>query len=541
MMDYPQHRIPMSRLPRIIRIAGIGIGLALVLAYCIEWLAGPTLVIFEWDSGGYVHIGLILNQGADLDVRSDRTFGYPLFLALVLRLSASFVHVPTAQMLFVAGAALLAAIAISVAAPAESRNSVAMALLQAGLSVLAVVGLLSYQPLTNAAHELIPEALYTFLATAALLLTSLVLLQRYPPPILVGLYFVGTLVSTYAYYVKPHWGAAMLFTWTAMTFGLIAATWKMRRGSIILPGIALAGSIVLPLCFAVLQNSLDERSPYARTFGPLTLLCNHANLIAPIIDTVVVPPDSAARIRGVLEKTAAGGPKGWNVLGLNGDYCIYETPITEYLGDIKGGREAMRRFMLRAFYAGVLNDPGAYAAKVIRQIRYALQNPFPNISQLRGGNPEIYRNIFDGNKTHWGTVIIPTASSLQGHTPRPLMTGIPVIDAFAPWLLQFTNRHAGIVWSLIPILLLSTGLRILWTHRIGDSVWSVLPVPLVGGVYLSSTVVVALAHTFDISRYREAIAPLAVVFMAVVVLHLMWHVMLFARRVPVAIRQRASI
>ena len=183
MMDYPQDRIQESCLPRIIRIAGIGIGLALVLAYCIEWLAGPTLVIFEWDSGGYVHIALILNQGADLDVRSDRTFGYPLFLALVLRLSASFVHVPTAQMLFVAGAALLAAIAISVAAPAESRNSVAMALLQAGLSVLAVVGLLSYQPLTNAAHELIPEALYTFLATAALLLTSLVLLQRYPPPI----------------------------------------------------------------------------------------------------------------------------------------------------------------------------------------------------------------------------------------------------------------------------------------------------------------------------------------------------------------------
>ena len=115
----------------------------------------------------------------------------------------------------------------------------------------------------------------------------------------------------------------------------------------------------------------------------------------------------------------------------------------------------------------------------------ALQNPFPNISQLRGGNSEIYRNIFEGNKAHWGTVIIPTASSLQGHTPRPLMTGIPVIDAFAPWLLQFTNRHAGIVWELrFPILLFQPADQFCGHTGSVNLVWSVLPVPLVGGVYL---------------------------------------------------------
>ena len=98
-----------------------------------------------------------------------------------------------------------------------------------------------------------------------------------PPTILVGLYFVGTLVSTYAYYMKPHWGAAMLFTWTAMTFGLIAATWRMRR---VLPGIALAGSIVLPLCFAVLKFAptrgalMRARSARSRCYA-ITLTLSH--------------------------------------------------------------------------------------------------------------------------------------------------------------------------------------------------------------------------------------------------------------------------
>jgi hypothetical protein len=412
----------------------------------------------------------------------------------------------TVQMLLVAGTALLAVIAISVSTSAESRNSFTMALLQAILSILAVFGLLTYQPLANQAHELIPEALYTFLATATLVLTLLVLSRRSPLPILVCLYFVGILVSTYAYSVKPHWGAAMLFTWTAMSFGLIGATWRTRRRSIVLLGITLTGSILL--CFAFLQTSRDERSRY-------NLLCNHANLIAPIMDTLLLPPDTAARIQGVLERTASGGPNGWNVLGLNGDDCLYRSRLHEYLSDIKGGREAASRFILRAFYAGVLNDPRTYAAKVIRQIRYALENPFPNISQTIGSSPELYRKL----RAEWGTTLFIPTAALQGSTTRPLMTRISVIDAFSQWLLEFANRHAWIVWTLVPILLLSTALRILWTHRIGDSVRSVLPVPLVGGVYLSSTVVVALAHTFDISRYLEAIAPLAMVFLAVVILH----------------------
>ena len=148
-----------------------------------------------------------------------------------------------------------------------------MALLQAILSILAVFGLLTYQPLTNQAHELLPEALYIFLATATLVLTLLVLSRRSPRRVLVCLYFVGILVSTYTYSVKPHWGAAMLFTWTAMSFGLIGATWRTRRRSIVLLGIALTGSILL--CFAFLQTSRDEDPPticYAttRTLSPLS-------------------------------------------------------------------------------------------------------------------------------------------------------------------------------------------------------------------------------------------------------------------------------
>jgi hypothetical protein len=40
------------------------------------------------------------------------------------------------------------------------------------------------------------------------------------------------------------------------------------------------------------------------------------------------------------------------------------------------------------------------------------------------------------------------------------------------------------------------------------------------GLYFSSTIVVALAHSFDITRYLEALAPLALVAMAICILQL---------------------
>jgi hypothetical protein len=490
----------------IIRIAGVSVCIALMLAYCIEWLVRPTLVVITPDSAGYMHPALALYYGVDLEAPGwTRTFGYPLFLTFVLGLSGSFLHVPTVQMLLVAGTALLTVITISMSTSAQSRKSFTMALLQAALSILAVFGLLRYQPLTNQAHELIPEALYTFLATATLLLIWLALSRRYPTPILVCLYFVGTLVSTYTYSVKLHWGAAMLFTWTAMSLSVIGATWQTHRRSIVLLGIALTGSIV---CFAVSQMSREERSSYI-------LLCNHANLVAPIIDTLLLPPDSAAVIKGILERTASGGPNGWNILGLNGDDCMYRSGLYKYLLDIKGDPEAVRGFMLRAFYAGVLNDPKTYAAKVIKQIWYALENPFPNIDQTIESSPERYRKL----RAEWGTTLFIPTSALQGRTTRPLITGISVIDAFSQWLLEFANRHAWIVWILVPILLFSTGVLSLCGQT-----GSVLPVLLAGGVYLSSTVVVALSITFDVSRYLEAIAPLAMVFLAVVILHVGLHI-----------------
>ena len=116
----PRQNNPGRYWARMIRIAGASVCLALILVYCIEWLVRPTLVVITPDSAGYMHPALILYYGVDLEAPGwARTLGYPLFLTFVLSLSGSFLQVPTVQMLFVGGTALLSVIAISVSTSAD--------------------------------------------------------------------------------------------------------------------------------------------------------------------------------------------------------------------------------------------------------------------------------------------------------------------------------------------------------------------------------------------------------------------------------------
>jgi hypothetical protein len=109
-------------------------------------------------------------------------------------------------------------------------------------------------------------------------------------------------------------------------------------------------------------------------------------------------------------------------------------------------------------------------------------------------------------------------TSLKGLEPRPLLAALPLVELIGALLLDAANRFVLLLWAII---MAGAGLvAVRWRRGSAACGRALVTMGLTAGLYLCSTAVVALAHSFDIERYLLALGPLALCAIAVCLLEL---------------------
>jgi hypothetical protein len=506
---------------RVFHRAGAALAAGLLVLFLAQWLAGPPLIIFRADTAGYLLPALALTQGGALET-VERTLGYPAFLAAVIFLTGSLAQIATAQVALVAGTTLATVGLLWLASRPGTHGRPGLAFVQAAAMVAGVTALLAYQPLMNNAHWIMSEALYSFLAVLNMLVLVAAFRKRSVAGLL-SLYFLGTFLATYNYHVKPHWGAALVFTWlllTARLFLRIEGAPRLRLPLALMAPVAAAAIAMVALIAP--QRSLHEQyGPRYTLFGPFTLFCVHADLVEPMIRRSEHPPELKAHLLKSLKETLDGatldgGPGPYTMLGFDPDYCFYRSSLQGDLNTyFKGDIRAQRDLLLGSFLSAVLSNPFGYVSKVVNQITYALTNPFSFITHRTGYRTEYYVHL--AKHRRMAPHHMPE-TWLKGLEPRPMLAALPLGELLGAMLLDGANRFVIAVWAAI--LAGACLLAARWRRGSAASGRALATMGLASGLYLCSIVVVALAHSFDIERYLLALGPLALCAIAVCLLEL---------------------
>lgn len=468
----------------------------IVALYWLGWLLSPHRVLPLPDSAGYLLPPVSFLAGGEFAGVLGRSFGYPAFLVPLLALGG-LSAVSFAQTLLVGGTALAAVVAWRTVHGAGK-------LLHAFMGAALTAALLSFQPLSNYASFILPEALYFFVATLTVAGAMTACFSNLMRPLFSTLFFITAFASSYNFYVKPHWGGAMIFTWIVLVAALLRRTDFTWLGKSALPLITAAGCFV---CFALPQSRYSENDQMAVTFAPLTLFCNFADLIRPRLDqlTIGANPGAVDRLKreidAVLEQ--GPGPHLWTLNGIDGDMCLYGES-SKVVGELFPDPSRLRDFTLKAFFTGVLSDPIAYSTRVVRQILGAALDPFPNTRVAATGDRSAYAQMSAIELVK--PYLLPEYVMI-GEVARPLESASRPLLRAGYALLEAAGR------LMLPVMAMGTlvfGRDIgTWRRRPAPQLRSALAFFVIVGFYLSSLMVVAVSHTFDIDRYREAAAPLA--------------------------------
>jgi hypothetical protein len=248
------------------------------------------------------------------------------------------------------------------------------------------------------------------------------------------------------------------------------------------------------------------------------VFCNNADVISTALEnprsraSVLLGAEGAEAYRGFLLDVL--DQQGWPVQGFNGDACVYEFDARRraleqtYLGTDSA---QVGRGYRRIIAASIADAPGSYARRVLNQFRAMLNTRSP-------------LNCFRGFSATGAPLAVPIAGAsmldrlLVGHqasadpvVPRqwyaevwcgqalPVLRGahadlaLVLVTALAVWLLSGRPGVAGIVKLTVATLLAF----LFW---------------------MSSGVVVALSHTFDIDRYLTVGFPLYIAMLALMLL-----------------------
>ena len=480
-----------------------------VAAYLYGAAIGPRVLVVGPDTWGYLRLAVHLDTGLPIGPSGTRSIGYPLFIAPILALRSQLSDIAIAQILLTAGMAVCAAFI-------TMRFHRALALLSPSLFDLvitpfAVLAILSYQPTTNYAFSVLPELLYGSISLFCLM-AMLESIYQNNIWLRAALSATALYVSMWAFLTKPH---AAVFTLLVVTVLLIHVAVDLYRGSlkefgVIFTSLLISATLAGVTLFA-LDHSMKKRfGRYSKSFGALTFFCFHPSIVLPAVQRMQLSERFLSDVEGVLKSTIANGPNGWNILGFNGDDCIYRSPFLKILtGQFGNDDAASLKFLQDADLQGAAMNPLGMAYIVSTQFLHAVAHPFPNFANAEEAGRSDYDRLLQTEANLIGRYGMENAS-LEGVVAKPLGLALPSLASAGQAILRALNSSAGYLWTLIAawtLLLCGASTRLGKVRKIAIHVRGMA---IVVGSYASSIVVVAVASTFDIARYAEAIAPLAI-------------------------------
>jgi hypothetical protein len=266
--------------------------------------------------------------------------------------------------------------------------------------------------------------------------------------------------------------------------------------------VAIAGSGAL--IFEQWNFSKSDITSY--TFGPLTLFCDHLDIVRPTLEEnfpADAPEDSRRALLTEIDAVLATKDPAWALnRGVNGgEKCLYNASIRLPLSQIFARDQDLGWFAMSAFIDDVKHNPKAYLAKVSRQLIGVLSAPF--------GNPVLLESTDLGAPN----LVAALPTTLRDSAIRAISDGetLPVFRGKLAWV-GYQATRILFISSYLAIYIFFAGLVsaciLLTSCEATDRATALMFVACLT-LYLSSLSVVAASHTFDFPRYVHTTVPIA--------------------------------
>jgi hypothetical protein len=496
---------------RLVITASLVLACGLLAAQGLELWAIRQLMEVSPDTAGFLAPAVSGLLSDAWDHREGRPFGYPLLAYLALRSGGDLVALANTQIgLYLLGAVLVYLIVLM---PAKGGlRPVAF-----GIAAAAAAGyvLLSGTYLSTVL-QITPEMPAAVAMLLGLWCCMALLLRRCGPGHAALLVAGAALAAAALVALKPALlGTAALI----VAVGCGSLLWQ-RHLSPTIRWLFVLLLLGLPGIAKVTDDLLAARYHDGKslTFGPTTAFCNNADVISTALEdprsraSVLLGAEGAEAYRGFLLDVL--DRPGWRLQGFNGDACVYDFDARRraleqtYLGTDSA---QVGRGYRRILAASILDAPGSYARRVLKQFRAMLKTRSP-------------LNCFRGFSATGAPLAVPTSGALMldrlllGHraSAEPVVPRQWYADVWCGQALPvLRGAHADLA------LVLMTALAIwLLSGRPGAAgiVKLTVATVLAALFWISSGAVVALSHTFDIDRYLTVGFPLYIAMLALMLL-----------------------
>jgi len=471
----------------------------------------PQAPLIDPDIEGYLGPAVAALGGKPFMHLLGRSFPYPGFVYIVLRLFGDFRAIAVIQHVLGVAAGVVILLAWNAAGALVPPGGIPRPLFRWLGLVPAYICLGSS---TGIAFEQMirPEAIFPFLAILDIWLSFLFLKARFVDrnPSAPWLGALNVFVAFLVYMAKPSFGFATLFSTLPVWVSLFLPGAPAREK------VLLTGASILPslLILFLPEQILKKSDPWNGMFLPETLFSVHAPIILqqmnedlagtaplsyprPIIqaahDLLAVELDKAAHITI---------PKTYPSLGFNPDYLMYEDSFCRrFPHQVHFDAKAMERFCMTYYLRALRHHPGVIASKVLRQLGlfYSARNPayalgkamdlsdmqyarvdrlMQSTSALGPNNPAVARYVATCNKLATESIVIPQARR------------------FVEWLHFFSNNYL----DLLAVALLSPAL-LLFPHPRAHFLLLVPALLLAYSYNFGNSLTIALVHSLEVARY----------------------------------------
>ncbi|CAB3765816.1 hypothetical protein [Paraburkholderia solisilvae] len=461
------------------------------LAGIINILATSSVLTILDDSIGYLYPAAHYMDGQPYVHTNGRGFVFPMFLTILMEIHRSQRTILIAQhalycITLVCCWIVMVVIFKSIQFKTRVSWVISAILFSTGFALFCFNG-----SALALAYTVMPEPLYSALLTLVILLIAMHFSTKKSTAkkwTLLSLAFLGAVIPL----VKPH------FILSAVATPLTVAINSKKTSRKAAFAIAMAGLfLVTPLY--LFEKTLQKKYDFAvsTTFGPETLFCNNADIVYRYLNQK--QPQTNIPLQLELKKILDAGPGWWVLNGFNGDKCMYG-PAAEILSTtFHKTPVAASEFFIQTYIQSALYSPTIVANRIGTQFSYLTSFP---LSAKDAPTPINCNIVSEGVKL--GSLF----ATLHDECMRDLgkNTSFRTIDPD--------------VFNALFVILIPLAAVTLFVCMLSRKARAHIPMEIratfisLFSIYVSTNLLIALVHTFDIERYIAMQAPLMVCLFA---------------------------
>ena len=475
----------------------------------------PQTPVIDPDIEGYLGPALSALSGQHFLHILGRSFPYPGFVYVVLRVFGDFRAIGCVQHVLGLGAGALILAAWNGAGRLVPAGGFPKPLypflgLAPAFTYLASDRMLVFE------QEIRPEAIFPFLVILTMWMGFLFLHARFVRPRRMAALWLGALnvfLACLLYEMKPSFGFGVIFCTLPVWCSLFAGGVAPNR-------VALLAAAILPalLLLAVPEHMLKRHDAGGETFLPETLLSIHAKIIERQMAEDLAGTGPLPYPRPFLESAHAllvseigkasqvTRPKAFVTLGTNPDYLMYgHSFCAKLVSENHLSKKQMAAFCMTYYKRALIHHPGAMAVKVLRQLVLVYQFKCP-----------IY---WVGHTIDLSTEYYSRVAQLIGHSARH-GPGLEMLSRYVQSCAQLAPKHIVLVQSnrfldwlhflapqylLFLIFAVVSPVFLLRNAQMRPHfLWLVVAVLEAYGYGIGNSLTIAVVHTLEVYRYVYA-------------------------------------